>query len=57
MAIYETNAFEAGLGSVIYPEASRINHSCLPNVHHCWNNISITLDNYKILTLESFFIN
>lgn len=37
MAIYETNAFEAGVGSVICPEASRINHSCLPNVHHCWN--------------------
>lgn len=37
MAIYETNTFEAGEGSVICPEASRINHSCLPNVHHCWN--------------------
>lgn len=38
MAIYETNTFEAGEGSVICAEASRINHSCLPNVHHCWNN-------------------
>ena len=37
MAIYETNTFEAGEGSVICPDASRINHSCLPNVHHCWN--------------------
>ncbi len=38
MAIYETNAFEAGEGSVICPEASRINHSCLPNVNHYWND-------------------
>ncbi len=38
MAIYETNTFGAGEGSVICPEASRINHSCLPNVHHYWNN-------------------
>lgn len=37
MAIYETNSFGAGVGSVVCPEASRINHSCLPNVHHCWN--------------------
>ncbi len=38
MAIYETNAFGAGEGNVICPEASRINHSCLPNVHHYWND-------------------
>lgn len=38
MAICETNAFEAGEGSVICSEASRIDHSCLPNVHHCWND-------------------
>ena len=38
LAIFETNAFEADEGSVLCPEASRINHSCLPNVHHCWNN-------------------
>ena len=37
MAIHETNSFEAEEGSVICVEASRINHSCLPNVHHCWN--------------------
>ena len=38
MGIFETNAFKADSGSVICPEASRINHSCVPNVHHCWNN-------------------
>jgi hypothetical protein len=38
MAIYDTNAFEAGEESIICPEASRINHSCVPNVHHCWNS-------------------
>ena len=38
MAIAETNAFEAGDESAVCPEISRINHSCLPNVHHCWNS-------------------
>jgi len=37
MAIYETNTFEVGEGSVICPEASRINYLCLPNVYYCWN--------------------
>ena len=37
MAIYEVNNFRAGEGSVLCPEASRINHSCVPNVHHSWN--------------------
>ena len=37
MAIANTNAFAAKDGWVICLEASRINHSCLPNVHHCWN--------------------
>ena len=37
MAIHETNCFEAKEGSVICVEASRINHSCLPNVQTCWN--------------------
>ncbi len=34
MAIYETNTFEAGEGSVICPEALRINYLCLPNVYY-----------------------
>lgn len=38
MAIANTNAFATEEGWVICPETSRINHSCLPNVHHCWNN-------------------
>ena len=38
LRIYETNAFQKSEGSGIYTIASRINHSCLPNVHHCWNN-------------------
>ena len=37
MAIASTNSFAAEGGCVICPQASRINHSCLPNVHHCWN--------------------
>ncbi len=37
MAIYETNTFEVGEGSIIYPEALRINYLYLPNVYYCWN--------------------
>ncbi|KAL8686652.1 MAG: hypothetical protein Q9218_006958 [Villophora microphyllina] len=37
MAIHQTNCFEADDGSVICLDASRINHSCLPNVNHTWN--------------------
>lgn len=37
MAIVDTNCFEAAETSVVCAQASRINHSCLPNVHHCWN--------------------
>ena len=37
MAIANTNAFAAADGWVICLEAARINHSCVPNVHHCWN--------------------
>lgn len=37
MAIFETNNFGIEGGSAIFPEASRINHSCVPNVFHGWN--------------------
>ena len=37
MAVYEVNSFPADDGSILCPEASRMNHSCLPNVHHSWN--------------------
>lgn len=37
IAIVETNAHTTGAGSGLFPEASRINHSCIPNVYHSWN--------------------
>lgn len=41
VTIFKTNVFSLGAGSSleggIFPIASRINHSCLPNVHHNWN--------------------
>lgn len=37
MAIFETNNFGIEGGSAIFLEASRINHSCMPNVFHGWN--------------------
>jgi len=37
MAIYETNTFEVGEGSIICPEALRINYLYLPNVYYYWN--------------------
>ncbi|KAL8730712.1 MAG: hypothetical protein Q9166_003904 [cf. Caloplaca sp. 2 TL-2023] len=39
MAIFESNSFEADDGAILCHHASRINHSCLPNVHHSWNEL------------------
>lgn len=35
--IYEANCYEMGSGACICLDASRINHSCLPNAHYSWN--------------------
>ncbi len=38
LAIYETNCFFISVSSSgLFATASRMNHSCVPNVHHCWN--------------------
>ena len=38
MCTWAINSFAAGVDtSGIFMTASRINHSCLPNAHHCWN--------------------
>lgn len=37
MEIHRANAFGAANGSVLCLEASRVNHSCLPNVQWHWN--------------------
>ena len=36
-SIYEANCFEMGSGTCICLDASRINHSCIPNAHYSWN--------------------
>lgn len=39
-AIFNTNALPLGVNSpkaAVYPTLCRINHSCLPNAHHSWN--------------------
>ena len=38
VSIYEANSFEMGAGTGICLDASRINHSCIPNAHFSWNN-------------------
>ncbi|KAG8532461.1 uncharacterized protein KY384_002338 [Bacidia gigantensis] len=38
LRIFDTNAFAQGNTSGIFPKASKINHSCLPNAHCCWND-------------------
>lgn len=35
--IYEANCYEMASGGCICVDASRINHSCLPNAHYSWN--------------------
>lgn len=37
VSIYEANCFEMGAGTCICLDASRINHSCVPNSHFSWN--------------------
>jgi hypothetical protein len=37
LQIFETNSFSADAGSAIVYQASRMNHSCTPNVYHNWN--------------------
>lgn len=37
LSIFETNSFAADTGAVVIASAARMNHSCTPNVHHCWN--------------------
>lgn len=36
-SIYEANCFEMGSGTCICLDASRINHSCVPNAYFSWN--------------------
>lgn len=37
LSIFKTNSFAAGAGAVVVASAARMNHSCTPNVYHCWN--------------------
>ena len=37
ISIYEANCYEMGAGTCICTDASRINHSCVPNAHYSWN--------------------
>ncbi|EMC91815.1 hypothetical protein BAUCODRAFT_305787 [Baudoinia panamericana UAMH 10762] len=37
MGIFATNNFISGPAFAVYEEASRLNHSCIPNVHHSYN--------------------
>ena len=41
------NSHAAGEGGGIFPVASRINHSCVPNVYHSWN------ENLQTLTVHA----
>ena len=38
VSIYEANCYEMGPGTCICLDASRINHSCIPNAHFSWND-------------------
>lgn len=38
VSTYEANCFEMGSGTCICLDASRINHSCIPNAHYSWNS-------------------
>lgn len=37
MNTFACNNFQCGRGLAVFETASRLNHSCTPNVHHSWN--------------------
>ena len=37
LSVFETNSFATDAGAVVVANAARMNHSCTPNVYHCWN--------------------
>ena len=37
LSLFETNAFATDAGAAVVGTAARMNHSCTPNVYHCWN--------------------
>ena len=37
LSIFVTNSFAADAGAAVVATAARMNHSCTPNVYHCWN--------------------
>ena len=47
VSIYEANCFEMGSGDCVCIDASRLNHSCIPNAHYSWN------ENIKSLTVHA----
>ncbi|CAF0710285.1 unnamed protein product [Brachionus calyciflorus] len=55
LGIGETNCLPLGQGSNffgIFPTISRINHSCCPNVYHCWNNTKKVETIYALKDIE-----
>ena len=52
LRIFETNSFAADGGSVVVTQASRINHSCTPNVYHNWNAASNALTVHAVRDIE-----
>ena len=53
LQIFETNSFSADEGSAIVFDASRMNHSCTPNVYHNWNAGSGMLTVHAIRDVET----
>ena len=47
VSIYEANCYEMGSGDCVCFDASRINHSCIPNSHYSWN------ENIRRLTVHA----
>ena len=50
--IVMSNSHAAGGKSGIFPTASRINHSCVPNVYHSWNESLQALTVHAIRDIE-----
>ena len=53
LSIFETNSFAAGAGAAVIATAARMNHSCTPNVYHCWNAATGHLTVHAIRDLKA----
>ncbi|KAK3678213.1 hypothetical protein LTR78_002309 [Recurvomyces mirabilis] len=52
MGIFACNNFQSGKGLALYETTSRLNHSCVPNVHHSWDPMGKRITVYAVRDIQ-----